>query len=303
MKKIIMTSLVAIFAVGAAHAVGTVGTVTNITVGSNTVVASQKYVDRMINQQVDAEQTHRKSADGDLQFTGTAAAATNITDAINLVSTAAGSIDNKQDKSLDATAASGNIALWGAGGQTVTGKALQGAITATSQIATGQVASSDLVKSYSDLSLGNATTQGEKTVDAVTDSDLRAVTSNAVYDAIASTTTGAIEDITASVTGTDVTGTGAMNNGVLTFNDVTINDGAVTTAKILDGTITTTDINSANIGQTISATSTNTELATGLAVYNALSAVSMSAETCVAPNILVGDPLDPTHFICKSVVE
>lgn len=316
MKKIVLTSFVAMFAVTTAHAVGTPGTVTNLATGASNTITSQAYVNRNINDQVAAEQTHRKSADGDLQFTGTAQPATDITGAINLISTAVSGVDNKQDKSADVTATSGNIAIWGADGQTVTGKVLQGSVSTIGGITPGQVASTDLVESYTGLvindSFGNAITQGTKTTDAVTNGDLRAVTSNAVYDAM-TTIGGSIDSITGKINGTDVTGTGAMNEGILSFTDVAIINGAVTngklaasavtTDKIADGTITTTDINAANISQVISETSTNSELATGKAVYDAIQTVTMSADACVAPNILVGDPADPNHFICQTVVQ
>ncbi len=316
MKKVVLTSFVAMFAVTTAHAVGTPGTVTDLAAGAGNTITSQAYVNRTINDQVGAEQIHRKSADGDLQFTGTAQPATNITQAINLISGAIEEVDNKQDKSADATAVSGNIAIWGADGQTVTGKVLQGSVSTIGGITPGQVASTDLVESYTGLvindSLGNAITQGTKTTDAVTEGDMRAVTSNAVYESI-DYIDGRIDTINGSITGTDVTGTGTMNGGMLEFTNVTINDGAVsngklatgavTTDKIADGTITTTDINAANISQVVSATSTNTELATGKAVYDAIQTVTMTAETCTAPNILVGDPADPTHFICQTVVQ
>ncbi|MDR0967214.1 MAG: hypothetical protein LBL75_00040 [Rickettsiales bacterium] len=118
MKKIVITSFVALFAVGAlgnaAHAVGTVGTVTDLTVTAtdNKILASKKYVDSKINAQVGSEQTHRKSADGDLQFTGAAAAATNITAAINLLDTAIGDIDTGvQAVSATTGAANGQVAI------------------------------------------------------------------------------------------------------------------------------------------------------------------------------------------------
>ncbi|MCL1891816.1 MAG: hypothetical protein FWF97_00765 [Alphaproteobacteria bacterium] len=85
MRKIALTSLVALFAVGTAHAVGTVQSVTPLGAGNTSIVTSQNYVHGRIDAQVASEETARKSADGDLQFTGAAASATNITAAINLI--------------------------------------------------------------------------------------------------------------------------------------------------------------------------------------------------------------------------
>jgi hypothetical protein len=97
MKKILMTSLVAIFAVSAAHAVGTVGSVTPLAAGAANNLAATSYVNKAINDQVGAEETARKSADGDLQFTGDAATATNLTGAINAIATAVGEIEAYDD--------------------------------------------------------------------------------------------------------------------------------------------------------------------------------------------------------------
>jgi hypothetical protein len=154
MKKIALISLVALFAINAAHAVGTVVNVTPLGAGATNIIASQSYVHKNINDQVGAEEAARKSADGDLQFTGAAAAATDITKAINAVDAAVTTISSSLGNYVSDVAASatdGNISV--TKGETTTNVAVKGV----------QLTSNIVSSISTDSSTGNSTSTDKYT--------------------------------------------------------------------------------------------------------------------------------------------
>lgn len=272
MKKIALTSLVALFAVvGAAQAVGTQNPIIPLGAGTSGVVTSQIYVNRVVDQQVGLETAERVKNEGDLQFTGAAATATDITKAINALDTAITNNNNNAVQSVNSTDTHVVVNNTDAQNPTL-------ALSAAAQTAVDKVGTSTLSTAAQNLS------------DAINE-----LNTNATADQITS----------GEITGTDVTGTGTVADNTITFANVTINNGAVTGAKIANNTITTANVAGTAMATSIDTTgnAVDTKLATEKAVADALTNAQMSADACTAPNILVGDPTDPTHFICQTVIE
>lgn len=176
MKKYFLISLVSIFAVGEAYASGTQNTINLITQGAGNVVTSQAYVDRNINTQVGLETTERVQNEGDLQFSGVAASAPDITGAINAIA------DAVTDIETITVADTTTIGMSKSAGGEITASALTGEVAsgATTLTTGGQVATA----------LGNTTEVGTMTTNAVVNNDMRAVTSSAVYNFIPQYVTG-----------------------------------------------------------------------------------------------------------------
>jgi hypothetical protein len=268
MKKIALTSLAAMFAVGA---------ISGAYADDTKVIASKAYVD---------------NRDGDLVFTGIASGQSDLTAAINVIEAAVSDLDAAQltsgiattvssDGEIDVDFNSGHFTSDGdqlnikAGGvgtteladSAVTSAKIADAAVITAKISDGAVATAKIADAavvtakISDgaVTIGKVDAAAIDTSIASDSTDSALATGKAVYDFVSAEISDAIDQTTYYADEDTLTlgsdnhfkvSDGGIDTAQIADNAVVtakISDGAVTSAKILDGTIVNADISDATI--------------------------------------------------------